>query len=132
MAARRKDRDESQSWKRVAREVLLAGDLMLYGHEPSQAARIALVHLHRGRALMQPIIDRYVADARTPPGRAWRRRRAAQGAYVQAFEQAINHAAAQAAGEPEGTRPILYSRGSLPLIDRYTGDRRVLDDADNA
>lgn len=130
-----KKRDESAAWKAVARETLQAFDLIvtpaLHGHNRQAGARAAIAHLERGRQLMQPIIDRYVADARTPMGRAWRTGRIARGAYVQAFAQAIAHAAARSAGEPEPGWPILYTRGALPLIDRYTGDRRILNEAED-
>ncbi|MFD3330160.1 hypothetical protein [Streptomyces sp. NPDC058701] len=128
------ERDESEAWKAVARETFGAFDVIMmpkaYGHSPQEGARIALTHLRAGRKLMQPIIDRYIADARTPVGRAWRRRRVAHGAYVHAFDQAVEHAGARAAGEPEGDWPMLYSRGPLPLIHRYTGDRRILQSAE--
>ncbi|EGX60587.1 hypothetical protein [Streptomyces sp. P17] len=132
---RTEKRDESTEWKAVARETFHAFDLImtpaLHGHDQQSGAQAATAHLERGRQLMQPIIDRYVADARTPLGRAWRTNRVARGAYVQAFAQAIAHASARAAGEPEPGWPILYSRGALPLIHRYTGDRRILNDEED-
>ncbi|MEV7887462.1 hypothetical protein ACWD3I_25755 [Streptomyces sp. NPDC002817] len=132
---RTKKRDESAAWKAVARETLRAFDLImtpaLHGHTQQTGARAAMPHLERGRLLLQPIIDRHVADARTPMGRAGRKRRIARGAYVQAFAQAIAHASARTAGEPEPGWPILYTRGALPLIDRYTGDRRILNEAED-
>lgn len=133
---RAQERDESAAWKAVARETFHAFDLImtpaLHGHDRQSGAQAAVAHLERGRQLMQPIIDRYIANARTPLGRAWRTSRVARGAYVQAFAQAIAHASALSAGEPEPGWPILYSRGALPLIDRYTGDRRILNDEEDA
>ncbi len=125
------ERDESEAWKGVAREVFHAFDVIMmptvHGHSPQEGARIAIGHLRAGRKLMQPIIDRYVDDARTPVGRAWRRWGVARGPYVKAFDQALTHTTARADGSAETEWPVLYGRnGRLPLIERYTGDRRIL------
>ncbi|MFI8932480.1 hypothetical protein ACIG3E_33050 [Streptomyces sp. NPDC053474] len=77
---------------------------------------------------MQSVNDRYVASARTPPGRALRRWAVARGPYVRAVDEALAHARARAAGLPEPSFPRLYARGALPLIHRHTGDRRLLDE----
>ncbi|MFH0246157.1 hypothetical protein ACGRHY_27915 [Streptomyces sp. HK10] len=123
-------RDETAAWRAVARESLQAFDLIFmpraYGLQPQDGARRAADHLRAGQALMQPIIDRYVTAARTPMGRAWRRRAAMRGAYVRAFEEALAHALARSADAPEPAWPRLYNRGSLPLIHRHTGDRCTL------
>ncbi|MER5809907.1 hypothetical protein ABT143_17260 [Streptomyces sp. NPDC002033] len=51
-----------------------------------------------------------------------------RGPYVAAFDEAIAHARARVAGEAERDWPMLWIRdGRLRLLQRYTGDRRVLD-----
>jgi hypothetical protein len=132
-AARWTGEDDTETWKAIARESLRAFDHIfmpaVYGKTPQESGRIALEHLRTGRALLQQLVDGYVAAARTRPGRARRRRRAGRGVYVYAFDQALAHATARAAGTEEPRWPLLYTRGSLPLLDRYTVDRRVLGDA---
>ncbi|MDX3067772.1 hypothetical protein PV518_37400, partial [Streptomyces sp. ND04-05B] len=78
---RAKERDESNAWKSVARETFRAFDLImtpaLHGHDRQSGAQAAAAHLERGRQLMQPIIDRYIATARTPLDSAWATNRVA-------------------------------------------------------
>lgn len=103
-------RDEREVWKAVARETMRVfdGDFLLCGSGLSrqEGGRVAVEHLCVGRTLMQPIIDRYIAEARTPYGRAWRRWGAERGPYVQAFNEALANATARAGGgeEPGGDR----------------------------
>ena len=130
------ERDETEAWKAVAAESLRAFDaiFMPLSLTLQEGGEVALKHLRRGQALMQPILDRYISDARTPVGRAWRRRAIARSNYVRAFEEAIAHAEAHAAAPPGRTScpapddwPSLWTRdGRLWLIQRHTGDRRVL------
>ncbi|NXY94462.1 hypothetical protein HYE82_08660 [Streptomyces sp. BR123] len=130
--ARSQEWDDPGAWRAIARETLQAFDAIfspgLYGWSQEEGGAVAVKHLERGRELLQPILDRYVAGARTSWGRAWRRWGVGRGPYVVAFDEAIAHARARAAGEPERDWPMLWIRdGRLRLLQRYTGDRRVLD-----
>ncbi|MFJ8676721.1 hypothetical protein [Streptomyces sp. NPDC093589] len=124
--------EETAAWRAVARESLRAFDLIfmpnVYGLDVTDAARRAAGHLKAGQALMQPILDRYIAGARTPAGRPWRRWTPARSPYVRAFGDALIHAQARCTGAPEPPWPQLYNRGSLPLIHQHTSDRRVLEE----
>ncbi|MCY0922361.1 hypothetical protein OS965_30090 [Streptomyces sp. H27-G5] len=124
--------DDPEAWRAVARETLQAFDAIfspgLYGWSLEEGGAVAVKHLERGRELLQPILDQYSAEARTSLGRAWRRMAVGRGPYVAAFDEALAHARARAAGETERDWPMLWIRdGRLPLLQRYTGDRRVLD-----
>ncbi|AWN32612.1 ATP-binding protein [Streptomyces sp. NEAU-S7GS2] len=130
------DADEN-AWKDIARECLRAFDVIMmptaYGLTPQEGGRIAVQHLRAGRMLLQPILDRYVAAARTPVGRAWRRRLVDRSLYVKAFEEALDYATGRAEGGPGTNWPTLWSRdGRLPLIQQHTQDRRLLDDEESA
>ncbi|MEW2434346.1 hypothetical protein AB0952_09195 [Streptomyces caniferus] len=124
--------DESAAWRAVARESVRAFDLIampsVYGLGATDGARRAAGHLKAGRALMQPILDRYVAGARTPAARLWRRWAVARSPYVRAFDEVLIHAQARCTCVPEPPWPQLYSRGTLPLIHRHTSDRRLLEE----
>ncbi|MFD8597641.1 hypothetical protein ACFV1L_21825 [Kitasatospora sp. NPDC059646] len=124
------DLEQARQWQAVAREVLRAFDAVMTpprGLTREQAARLAADHVRRGRELLDPLLDRYAGAARTPWGRALRRRRAERGAYVRAFAEAAAYTAAMGRGQDDPLPwPVLFGRG-LPLISRYTLDRRVLD-----
>lgn len=124
--------DDPAAWRAVARETLQAFDAIfspgLYGWSEEEGGAVAVKHLERGRVLLQPILDGYAAGARTSWGRAWRRWAVGRGPYAAAFEEALAHARARAGGEAERDWPMLWIRdGRLRLLQRYTGDRRVLD-----
>ncbi|MFD9596800.1 hypothetical protein ACFWA9_29185 [Kitasatospora sp. NPDC059973] len=125
------DPAEAEAWRAVAREVLRAFDLVMLPPRTltrEQARALVAEHVRRGRELLAPLIDRYADAARTRWGRAWRRRRAERGPYAAAFAEAAVWADAVSRGGGDGLPwPVLFTRGRLPLIDRYTGDRRSLD-----
>ncbi|MFD8992721.1 hypothetical protein ACFVZ4_32335 [Streptomyces goshikiensis] len=77
----------------------------LYGWNEEEGGAVAVKHLERGRALLQPIIDRYAAGARTSWGRAWRRWAVRRGPYTAAFEEELAHARARVAGLADAVGP---------------------------
>ncbi|MET9395992.1 hypothetical protein [Kitasatospora sp. NPDC002965] len=121
---------DSEAWRAMAREVLRAFDLDMTpprGMGAEQRSKAMAAHIERGRELLDEIIDRHVAAARTAVGRAWRRRRAQRGVYAAAFDEAAAYARAVRDGRDRNLpTPVLFSRGGLPLLDRHTHDRTAL------
>lgn len=61
--------DDPVAWRAVARETLQPFDAIfspgLYGWSREEGGAVAVKHLERGRELLQPVFNRYAAEART-------------------------------------------------------------------
>ncbi|MFI1765128.1 hypothetical protein ACH41H_24150 [Streptomyces sp. NPDC020800] len=88
----RRQRDESATWAAVSRALKQAGTAAArFSLPPAERVLAIRGHLTAARFLYHCIAARYVADARTGIGRAWRRRQVRRSSYTRAFEQAESY-----------------------------------------
>ncbi|MFF8786897.1 hypothetical protein [Streptomyces sp. NPDC015125] len=120
--ARLQHRREGQTWAAISKAVTDAvATLTGEGSAAPNAAAAPLArpHLAAARFLFNRVADRYIAAARTRPGRAWRRRQVARSRYTHAFDTAAWHLQQLEDLSSEGPfhLPELFQHfGALPLI----------------
>ncbi|MFK0047985.1 hypothetical protein ACIQU4_28630 [Streptomyces sp. NPDC090741] len=120
----RRQRDESATWAAVSRALEQAGVAAAQFSLPAaDRVRASRGHLTAARFLYHCIAARYVADARTGIGRAWRRRQVRRSVYTRAFEQAESYLFAVETNPHviASFLPPLYEPADwfpLPLLDR--------------